>query len=79
MADEAKPSAVSCVNALTAFLENGKALLEFAEKESSEGRQHLVRQVIKIDLETACSAGGNLSCPIYGRDVSRGSRQPVNH
>lgn len=42
MADEAKPSAVSCVNALTAFLENGKALLELAEKESSEGRQHLV-------------------------------------
>lgn len=41
MADEEKPSADSCANALTAFIENGKALLELAEKESSEGRQHL--------------------------------------
>lgn len=42
MADGADPTAVSCVKALTAFVENGKALLDLAEKECREGRQHFV-------------------------------------
>lgn len=43
MAEGANPTAVTCVKALTAFVENGKALLDLAEKESKEGRQHFVR------------------------------------
>lgn len=38
MADGAHPPADSCVKALRAFVENGKALLDLAEKESREGR-----------------------------------------
>lgn len=34
--------AVSCAKSLTAFVGNGKALLDLAEKESREGRQHFV-------------------------------------
>ncbi|XP_041810524.1 uncharacterized protein LOC121618944 [Chelmon rostratus] len=51
MADGADPTAVSCVKALTAFVENGKALLDLAEKESREGSlQEFIRQKIRIEL-----------------------------
>lgn len=53
MAAGADPAAASCVKALTAFVERGKALLERAETESREGRQHFVQHV-KIDVVT-CS------------------------
>ena len=42
MADGSDPTAVSCLKALAAFIENGKALLDLAEKQSREGRQHFV-------------------------------------
>ncbi|XP_076605164.1 prostamide/prostaglandin F synthase-like [Chaetodon auriga] len=51
MADGADPTAASCVKALTAFVENGKALLDLAEKESREGSlQEFIRQKIRIEL-----------------------------
>ena len=43
MADGANPAAGSCTKALRAFVESGKALLDLAEKESKEGRQHFSR------------------------------------
>lgn len=43
MAEQAQPTADSCAKALTAFVGNGKSLLDLAEKESGEGRQHFVR------------------------------------
>ncbi|XP_071353589.1 prostamide/prostaglandin F synthase-like [Trachinotus anak] len=50
MAEEANPTALSCVKALTAFVENGKALLDLAEKESKEDSfQTFIRQKIRID------------------------------
>ncbi|XP_035529462.1 uncharacterized protein LOC118336823 [Morone saxatilis] len=50
MADGADPTAVSCVKALIAFVENGKALLDLAEKESREGSlQEFIRQKICIE------------------------------
>ncbi len=42
MADGTEPTASSCAKALRVFVENGKALLDLAEKESKEGRQHFV-------------------------------------
>lgn len=63
MADgEEDPTAVSCAKALTAFIDNGKGLLELAERESGEGRPRFVgdRQVIKIATQTARPAGGDL-------------------
>ncbi|KAG7229129.1 hypothetical protein INR49_013071 [Caranx melampygus] len=36
MAEAENPTTVSCVRALTAFVENGKALLDLAEKDSKE-------------------------------------------
>ncbi|XP_039993991.1 prostamide/prostaglandin F synthase-like [Xiphias gladius] len=49
MAEGANPTAVTCVKALTAFVENGKALLDLAEKESKEGSvQEFIRQKIRI-------------------------------
>ncbi|TMS21471.1 Prostamide/prostaglandin F synthase [Larimichthys crocea] len=50
MADGAHPPADSCVKALRAFVENGKALLDLAEKESREGSlQEFIRQKIRIE------------------------------
>lgn len=51
MADGADPAVVSsCAEALAAFVENGKALLELAEKESREGSlQEFIRQKIRIE------------------------------
>lgn len=72
MAAGADPAAASCVKALAAFVERGKALLERAETESREGRQHFVQHV-KIDAVT-CSWWA-----IYGHSASVDSRRPVNH
>lgn len=50
MADGADPTAGSCVRALKAFVENGRALLDLAEKESREGSlQEFVWQKIRIN------------------------------
>lgn len=50
MADGADPAAGSCVKALKAFVENGKALLDLAEKESKEGSlQEFIWQKIRIE------------------------------
>ncbi|TKS87042.1 Prostamide/prostaglandin F synthase [Collichthys lucidus] len=50
MADGARPPADSCVKALRAFVENGKALLDLAEKESREGSlREFIRQKIRIE------------------------------
>lgn len=51
MAAGADPAAASCAKALAAFVERGKALLERAEIQSREGRQHFVQHV-KIDAVT---------------------------
>ncbi|XP_028251833.1 uncharacterized protein LOC114427827 [Parambassis ranga] len=46
----AEQSAASCARALAAFVENGKALLDLAEKESREGScQEFIRQKIRIE------------------------------
>ncbi|XP_022061319.1 uncharacterized protein LOC110958917 [Acanthochromis polyacanthus] len=43
-------TAASCAKALVAFVENGKALLDLAEKESREGScQEFIRQKIRIE------------------------------
>lgn len=39
MADEAESSAAACASALAAFVANGRALLQLAEKERRQGRQ----------------------------------------
>ncbi|KAM7403498.1 hypothetical protein PAMA_004114 [Pampus argenteus] len=50
MAEEAQLTADSCAKALTAFVENGKSLLDLAEKESREGSlQAFIRQKIRIE------------------------------
>ncbi|XP_038585109.1 uncharacterized protein LOC119910525 [Micropterus salmoides] len=50
MSERAEQTAVSCVKALKAFVENGKALLDLAEKESREGSvQEFIRQKIRIE------------------------------
>ncbi|GLD47761.1 uncharacterized protein AKAME5_000186000 [Lates japonicus] len=50
MAQGANQAAVSCAKALTAFVENGKTLLDLAEKESKEGSlQEFIRQKIHIE------------------------------
>ncbi|XP_022606227.1 prostamide/prostaglandin F synthase-like [Seriola dumerili] len=50
MAEGVNPTALSCVKALTAFVENGKALLDLAEKDSKEGSfQEFIRQKIRIE------------------------------
>ncbi|KAM3594901.1 uncharacterized protein V6R79_015540 [Siganus canaliculatus] len=50
MADGAEPDAVCCVKALTAFTENGKALLDLAGRQSREGSLHdFIRQKIRIE------------------------------
>ncbi|XP_070697787.1 prostamide/prostaglandin F synthase-like [Pempheris klunzingeri] len=50
MADRADPTAASGVKALTAFVENGKALLDLAKKESREvSLQDFIRQKIRIE------------------------------
>lgn len=43
MAEGVESTAASCAKALAAFVQRGKALLDLAEKESREGRQHFVR------------------------------------
>lgn len=89
MADGEDPTAVSCAKALTAFIENGKALLELAERESGEGRRRFVgdRHVIKIAMQTACPAGGDLwtrhesgqqeAC--HSLDIKNGPKHTVTH
>nr|XP_046268809.1 uncharacterized protein LOC124071851 [Scatophagus argus] len=50
MDDMADATADSCAKALAAFVENGKALLDLAEKESREGSlQDFIRQKIRIE------------------------------
>ncbi|KAM6968528.1 uncharacterized protein LKV04_017387 [Tautogolabrus adspersus] len=52
MAYSADATAASCSKALTAFVENGKALLDLAKKESSEGSlQEFIRQKIRIEQQ----------------------------
>eukprot|EP00064_Thunnus_orientalis_P016836 superscaffoldBa00003425_g16908 len=50
MAEQAQPNADSCAKALTAFVGNGKSLLDLAEKESGEvSLQEFIRQKIRIE------------------------------
>ncbi|XP_044230291.1 prostamide/prostaglandin F synthase-like isoform X2 [Thunnus albacares] len=50
MAEQAQPTADSCAKALTAFVGNGKSLLDLAEKESGEvSLQEFIRQKIRIE------------------------------
>jgi len=80
MAEGPEPTAVSCVKALTAFVENGKALLNLAEKESNEGWQHFV-VVAQTSAHKNRHADTMLCCwqTIYGGTLSGTSRRPVSH
>ncbi|XP_023141292.1 uncharacterized protein LOC111578618 [Amphiprion ocellaris] len=50
MTESPEVTAASCAKALAAFVENGKALLDLAEKESREGScQEFIRQKIRIE------------------------------
>ncbi|XP_035467408.2 prostamide/prostaglandin F synthase isoform X1 [Scophthalmus maximus] len=52
MAEGANPAALSCVQALGAFVAKGNALLELADKESKEvSLQEFVRQKLRIEQE----------------------------
>ncbi|XP_041668118.1 uncharacterized protein LOC121525954 isoform X2 [Cheilinus undulatus] len=52
MAHRADITAASCLKALTVFVENGKALLDLAKQESSEGSlQEFIRQKIRIEQD----------------------------
>lgn len=75
MAEGAGQTADSRVKSLSAFIENGKALLDLAERESSEGRRHFVGDRVGIKTDPV-SRGRRV---IYGRNVRGGSRRPVNH
>ncbi|KAM9341598.1 selenoprotein L [Symphorus nematophorus] len=66
MADGSDPAAVSCLKALAAFIENGKALLALAEKQSREDSlQVFIRQKIRIEQKQSLLALIEAAATLY--------------
>ncbi|KAM7376240.1 hypothetical protein PAMP_005983 [Pampus punctatissimus] len=71
MAEEAQLTADSCAKALTAFIGNGKSLLDLAEKESREGSlQAFIRQKIRIEQKQSLLGLIDAGAALYKRAVT---------